>query len=93
LGKAGLEVRGLDDSGTLYLLINPGLAGAGFGAKRQMQSLWPGKNVHVPFEWWDFNKPFINQKLTVRAKRHCVQDVLTPYAVLFAAAIKRVKED
>jgi hypothetical protein len=48
LHQAGLEIRGIVDSGTLFLLLNPDRAEAGFGAKRQMQVLWPGSKVHVP---------------------------------------------
>ena len=44
----GVDVRGVVDSGTLLLLLNPGPAESGFGAKRQIRTVWPDKNCHVP---------------------------------------------
>jgi hypothetical protein len=93
MNQVGIDVRGVVDSGTLLLLVNPGPADEGFGAKIQIKTIWPDKDCHVPYEWKTFGKAFNAQNLTPRAKRHVVQDVLTPFALLFTAAIKRTLRD
>ena len=93
LDDAGYDVRGLVDSGVLYTFISPGTVEEGFGAKRQNQVLWPGSDHYVPYEWRAFNPAYRRQKLTERARRHVVQDVILPYAILFEAACMRVIGD
>jgi hypothetical protein len=93
LDDAGYDVRGLVDSGVLYTFISPGTVEEGFGAKRQNQVLWPGSDHYVPNEHWTFNNAYRRQKLTERARRHVVQDVILPYAILFEAACLRVVGD
>ena len=90
---AGIDVRGVVDTGTLLLLLNPRPIDAGSGAKHQIEAVWPNRNCHVPYDWKTFRKAFEQQRLTPKARRHVVQDVLTPFAVLFAAVIKRVLQD
>jgi hypothetical protein len=93
LDDAGYDVRGLVNSGVLYTFISPGTVEEGFGAKRQNQVLWPGSDHYVPYEYWTFNHAYQRQKLTERARRHVVQDVILPYAILFEAACMRVVQD
>jgi hypothetical protein len=93
LDNIGYDVRGLVDSGVLYTFISPGTVEEGFGAKKQNQVLWPGSNHYVPYEFWTFNHAYQRQKLTERARRHVVQDVILPYAILFEAACQRVMQD
>ena len=89
----GIDVRGVVDSGTLFLLLKPNSVESGFGAKHQVEAIWPGETVHVPYDWKKMNNAYRTQRLNDVSKRHVVQDVLTPYAVLFASAIKRVLAD
>ena len=93
LDDLGYNVRGLVDSGVLYTFIVPGTIEDGFGAKKQNQVLWPGSTHYVPYEHWTFNAAYQRQKLTERARRHVVQDVILPYAILFEAACQRVLQD
>jgi hypothetical protein len=93
LDDVGYHVRGLVDSGVLYTFISPGTVEDGFGAKEQNQVLWPGSTHYVPYEFWTFNHAYQRQKLTERARRHVIQDVILPYAILFEAACRRVIED
>jgi hypothetical protein len=90
LGDLGYNVRGLVDSGVLYIFILPGTVEDGFGAKKQNQVLWPGSTHYVPYKYQHMNRAYQNQKLTARAKRHVIQDVILPYAILFEAACRRV---
>ena len=71
----------------------PGTVEEGFGAKRQNQVLWPGSTHYVQYEYWTFNTAYQRQKLTERARRHVIQDVILPYAILFEAACQRVRQD
>ena len=82
----GFDVRGLLDSGTLLLLINPRIF---FGAKHQLPEIYPDRPCHVPYHWKNMPIDFKKQDLTDETLRHVVQDVMTPFAVLFSAAIKR----
>ncbi len=93
LDDIGYDVRGLVDSGVLYTFIVPGTVEDGFGAKKQNQVLLPGSTHYVPYEFWTFNFAYQRQKLTKRARRHIVQDVILPYAILFEAACRRVTSD
>jgi hypothetical protein len=93
LDNVGYDVRGLVDSGVLYTFVAPGTVEDGFGAKKQNQVLWPGSTHYVPYEYWTFNHTYQRQKLTERARRHVVQDVILPYAILFEAACRRVVTD
>ena len=93
LGDIGYDVRGLVDSGVLYTFIVPGTIEEGFGAKRQNQVLWPGSTHFVPYEYRTFNTAYQRQKLTERARRHVIQDVILPYAILFEATCRRVETD
>jgi hypothetical protein len=93
LDDIGYNVRGLVDSGVLYTFIVPGTVEDGFGAKRQNQVLWPGSTHFVPYEFWTFNTAYQCQKLTERARRHVIQDVILPYAILFEATCRRVLQD
>jgi hypothetical protein len=93
LKDIGYDVRGLVDSGVLYTFIVPGTVEDGFGAKKQNQVLWPGSTHYVPYEYWTFNTAYQRQKLTERARRHIIQDVILPYAILFEAACQRVMQD
>ena len=90
---AGIDVRGCVDSGTIYLLLKPGPVESGFGAKHQVKAIWEDVDCHVPYYWKTFGPAFKTQRLTDTATRHVVQDVLTPFALLFAAAIKRALQD
>lgn len=85
--QAGIDVRGVVDSGTLYMLVKPGPIDAGFGAGHQIDAIWPAKNCHQPYDYRAFGPAFNKQKLTTRTVRHVVQDVMTPFATLFKAAI------
>ena len=93
LNDIGYDVRGLVDSGVLYTFIVPGTIEEGFGAKRQNQVLWPGSTHFVPYEYRQFNTAYQRQKLTERARRHVIQDVILPYAILFEATCRRVETD
>ena len=93
LDDIGYDVRGLVDSGVLYTFIVPGTVEDGFGAKRQNQVLWPGSTHFVPYEFWTFNTAYQRQKLTERARRHVIQDVILPYAILFEATCRPVLQD
>ena len=93
LDDIGYDVRGLVDTGVLYTFLNPGTVADGFGAKKQNEEIWPGSTHYVPYEYWTFNKAYQTQTLTERARRHVVQDVILPYAILLEAACRRVKTD
>jgi hypothetical protein len=93
LDDAGYDVRGLVDSGVLYTFVVPDTIEEGFGAKKQNQVLWPGSKHFVPYEYWTFNSAYQRQKLTERARRHVIQDVILPYAILFDAVCQRVIQD
>jgi hypothetical protein len=93
LSDIGYDVRGLVDSGVLYTFIVPGTIEEGFGAKRQNQVLWPGSTHFVPYEYRTFNTAYQRQKLTERARRHVIQDVILPYAILFEATCRRIQHD
>ena len=47
----GIKVRGIVDSGTLYMLVKPALIDSGFGAKHQIEAKWPEKQCHQPYKW------------------------------------------
>ena len=88
--KIGIPVRGVVDSGTLFLLINPD--SVGYGAEKQLLHLYPRKKSHVPYPWQHMPAQLDNESLDFCSKKHVVQDVLTPYAVLFEAARIRAEE-
>jgi hypothetical protein len=58
LDDIGYDVRSLVDSGVLYTFIVPGTIEEGFGAKRQIQVLWPGSTHFVPYEYQTFNTAY-----------------------------------
>ncbi len=61
--------------------------------KHQVKAIWPHLDCHIPYVWKTYERVFELQVLTTDTTRHVVQDVLTPFAVLVAAAIKRVLQD
>jgi hypothetical protein len=93
LDDIGFDVRGLVDSGVLYTFIVPGTIEEGFGAKKQNQVLWPGSTHFVPYDYRTMNTAYQRQKLTEKARRHVIQDVILPYAILFEAVCRRVETD
>ena len=92
MDEHGLKVRGLVDSGTLYMLVKPALIDAGFGAKHQIEVIWPQKQYHQAYEWKSFGDALDRQKLPTKLLRHIIQDVLTPYGILYKAAIMRAED-
>ena len=85
---AGIPVRGLVDTGTLFMLVKPGPVGTKFGAEAQIAQLWPdtkGVKHHNPYDYRTFAKCFETQKISMKAGRHVLQDILTPFATLFLA--------
>ena len=83
----GIDVYGLVDSGCLFLLIEP--ESAAYGAGRQLEVLYPGRNSHVPYPVWQMPEDLEREHLRPKCRRHVIQDVLTPYATLYTAAIRR----
>lgn len=83
LAKEGIRVRGIIDSGTLMVLVDP--QNKSFGAATQIATIW-GKEHH---QKWDkkFMAEYRTQKLSMPNQRHSIQDVLTPYAVALKAAV------
>ena len=86
---ARLNVRGVVYSETLFLMVDP--QNTGYGAKAQLNKIYPKNTCHQEYTWWSMPKELDRQKLEKATFKHVVKDVLTPYAVLFQAAIHRAE--
>ena len=92
--KLGLGVRGVVDSGALFMLVKPGTIEQGFGAKHQIKAIWPDEGKlshHQPYDYKSFGPALDKQKITSKVGRHIIQDVLTPFGTLFNATIKQAE--
>ena len=63
----------------------------GYGAKAQLNRIYPKKTCHQKYTWWSMPGELDRQKLEKASFKYMVQDVLTLYAVLFQAAIHRAE--
>ena len=45
LRSVGIDVRGLVDTGTIFMMIRPGDTHAGYGLKHQINAIWSEKSL------------------------------------------------
>jgi hypothetical protein len=89
LKGVGVDVRGVVDSGCLFLMLQPMPASKKFGAGGQINYIF--KQGHQPYHFFKFNKEFESMKLSTKAIQHVLQDVLTPYATLFQVTVEEAE--
>lgn len=87
MSAAGIDIRGVVDSQVLFLFVAQDRPDNKCGAAAQLEEIYPGTGCVVDYDYRSMKPDFDNESLRLSTQRHVIQDVLTPYATLFQAAI------